>query len=554
MLLLLSVIPLRAQEMDIAALPAAPWATLGGGINASSTLYSSSGIESRQQPVSWLLSGSIAPTVKGIALPMTFIVSEKERDFRQAFNVVGISPRYEWITAHAGFRTMNFSKYTLAGAQFLGGGLELRPGNFVLAGMYGRFQRAVEDDSTQPLNLPAYERNGYAGQIGYRAGDNRATLSFLQAWDDTASLRKVPASSSLTPKYNTVLGVEFGVAIIPGQISIDAEGGASALTNDLRSPDLKDDDGEVPEWVHDFQPLKISTTLRIAGRAGLNLNFSGWGVRLGYERVDPEFTSLGAYYFNTDLENYTIAPRFQLDNLSVNGSFGLQRDNLEQSKLATTSRVIGSGSIDWRASETFGIGASFSNYSTGQSAGRRPLDDTIAVRNVTRSASLMPRLIIQDEKQTQSFSAGLNYQDFTDLNAFTSRTTDNSSLSATLAYSLGLIESGISAGASLTWASTGTTEISNELIGVNLNGSSTLFDDLLTASLSVGVSRVGTSGTITGSAVNINESLTLGYAVTPADNVTLSAFAMQNSASGDVASFNEMQATIGYSRSFNFVP
>ncbi|MEQ8338575.1 MAG: hypothetical protein RIA62_14560 [Cyclobacteriaceae bacterium] len=44
--------------------------------------------------------------------------------FQQPFNQYGMSPTYKNVTAHIGFRSMNFSRYSLAGHLFLVPGLK----------------------------------------------------------------------------------------------------------------------------------------------------------------------------------------------------------------------------------------------------------------------------------------------------------------------------------------------------------------------------------------------------------------------------------------------
>ena len=418
----------EAVAQDVEEVVKSPLFTLNGGVNASSGFYSSSGIDNRQSPFTWTISGSLTPTIKTFSFPLTFVISEQERSFRQPFNIVGLSPKYKWATLHLGYRSMSFSRYTLGGKQFFGAGLELSPGPLRFGAMYGRFQRAVEQDSTEDFNLPSYAQFGHALQLGFESGTANAMISWVRAKDDTTSLEQQIENPEFTPQENNAFGLELGFTILPEHLSFDAEGGVSIYTRDLQSPTLDLSETEIPGLFNDIQNLKLSTTLTLAARAGLNVTFPSWGVRLGYERIEPEYTSLGAYYFNTDLENWTIAPNANLGDVRLSGSLGLGRDNLLGQKIAQTNRVIGSFNADWQPSQTFGINASYSNYSTGQIAGRRPLNDTIAVRNVTQSATLSPRLYFQSTDKNHGLSFLASYQDFTDLNAFTQEFSNNSAL------------------------------------------------------------------------------------------------------------------------------
>jgi len=99
--------------------------SLTGGLSAFGALYTTDLGDPRMAPLTWGLSGRLNVNIYEVQLPFSFIFSEKERDFRQPFNQFGVSPRYKWITAHIGHRTMQMSELTMSGQRFLGGGLEL---------------------------------------------------------------------------------------------------------------------------------------------------------------------------------------------------------------------------------------------------------------------------------------------------------------------------------------------------------------------------------------------------------------------------------------------
>lgn len=542
-----------AVAQDVEEVASAPVFTLNGSITASAAAYSASGIPGRQTPFTWLLSGFLTPTIKSVAIPLSFVVSERERNFRQAFNVVGLSPKYQWVTVHAGYRSLQFSRYTLAGLQFLGGGVELTPENFKVAAMYGRFQRAVETDSTQPYVQPAFQRMGYAAQAGYTKGPWKAMVNFLQAKDDSTSLKKLSGESTIKPQQNSVIAMEVGAPILPGILTFTAEGAMSVVTTDLRAPDIAPEASDVPALLRGLQPLKTSTRSTAAARAGLNANFSRWGVRLNYERIDPGFASFGAYYFTSDLQNYTIAPRLRLGTVNLSGSIGLQQDNLENQKNTTTNRLIGSGNLDWSPSQMFGINLGYTNYSTNQAAGQRPLSDTVAVRNVTRSATISPRLTFQeDSTRSHSITAMGSYQDYTDLNAFTRQFSENSSLTGMLAYTVSFVPSAATCGLSLSGSKADFSGGSNQTLGVSLNGGVSLLKNTLSLNATVTLSQSNTTGSSESKATVVNENLSVSYRLSDADNFSLNGYATQVQANGPQPAFTETQATLSYSRSFHW--
>lgn len=548
------------HAQDVESVLSAPIFTLTGALGANAEVYSSSGIEERKTPFSWTLSGSLVPTLKSFSMPVSFVFSEKERSLsRQPYNVAGLSPSLKWATLHLGYRSMNFSKYTLAGKQFFGAGIELKPGPVRFGAMYGRFERAIESDSTDPLNRPTYALFGYAVQAGYDQGWLKALVSWLHATDDTASLKNQLTDPDQTPQENNAFGVEVGLGIIPNRLRLEIEGGGSIYTRDITSSRIDPDSAQLPAVVGELQDIRYSTTLTIASRIGLNLTFPRWGVRLGFERIEPEYRSLGAHYFNTDIQNITVAPRFRFGTLNLSGSIGIGQNNVLGQRAVQTNRLIGSLMADWQTTKAFGISLNGTNYSTGQSAGRGPVNDTIAVRNVSRSLSVAPRLILANTEKSHSFNLAAGYQDFTDLNAFTNQTTDYSSITSALGYNLAFLKSGASIGAGLSATSTeSATGLGSTVLGVSLNGGTTLFaKDLLSLNGSLGVSRVSTTGLLP-AAINstvLNESMTASLRITEADQIMLTGWATQSSAGGRTPDegFSEIGARLGYSRNFNII-
>ena len=82
---------------------------LSGTINLQLESYSANGIDNRKKPFSWMISGTPVLTILGVQMPFSFLFSNFENRYYQPFNQYGISPKYKWITVHAGYRNIQFS-------------------------------------------------------------------------------------------------------------------------------------------------------------------------------------------------------------------------------------------------------------------------------------------------------------------------------------------------------------------------------------------------------------------------------------------------------------
>jgi hypothetical protein len=236
----------KSEAQDIASFKKQKPFEIRGSVSAGLMFYGVSGIQNRRQPFSWYLSG--APTLKiyGVTMPFSLTVSEQERRFSQPFNQYGVSPYYKWVKLHLGYRNVRFGDFTLAGANFLGAGIELTPKNLRLGFVYGQFARAVEEDTsgTDPRYRylrPTYQRLGWAAKVGFGKPKAYLDFSFFKAKDIVGSIKTPSLRSRITPMENTAVGLKNHFGLFKQKLVFDFELAASILTRDNRT-DIKTED------------------------------------------------------------------------------------------------------------------------------------------------------------------------------------------------------------------------------------------------------------------------------------------------------------------------
>jgi hypothetical protein len=545
----------QAFAQDLSNLEDVKPVSLDGSVTIALTKYSVEGADRRRPATSWTFVGTPTLSFYGVNIPFTFILSDQESEFRQPFNQFGASPNYKWATLHVGYRSLNYSRYTLAGMTFLGAGLDLNPEPLRLSVMYGRFQRAVEEDLNDFSIIPAYERMGYAMKVGFGSEQNFIEAMYLHSKDDPASLKAQPTMLDIFPSENVVLGLNSRWQIAE-QLAFEGEGAASLYSRDIRSPFV--DSTEVPDALGSLIDVRSSTSLTFASNLGLVLSVPHFSLRLGYERIEPDFSSHGAYYFNTDISNYTLSPNFDFagGKVRVSGSIGYQVDNLLNTKLAQTERLIGSGNVSWNPAQVFGVDFNYSNYSTQQAP--ITLDETLKnlrVRNVSQSASVTPRLLFLTESNSHSIVLSTSYQQFNDLNPVTATISDSKTSTASLSYNLSLYQSGLSLGSSLLYANSKQATTSTNLAGVTINASKSFFENKFNLGGSFGITENEVQpSNIT--STTFNESLSASYRPYENGSFSFTLYATQNS-SGipgalDTNPFSEITATLSYTHNFSF--
>ena len=471
--------------------------SLNGGLNVGVSGYGISGTAARQSPFSWVVTGDPSLSVYSISVPFSFVLSEQERSFRQPFDQFGLSPNWRWATVHLGYRNLTWSPYTLAGQTILGAGLELNPGWLRLGATYGRFRRAVKEDTIavppdRVEQTPAYRRTGYALKLGFGRPANYVDFTFLRAADDSSSLPSRPVKTELMPAENAAFGISVRQDI--GRVfSFDLDLAASVLNRDQASPSIVSDNWAFKALSSVITP-RASASYYLAGRTSLSLHLGPFDAVGQYERVEPEYTTMGVPSLTSDVSRLTVTPSLRLfdDRLNLSGTVGVEQDNLHHTKLATTGRTIWSAHAGLNPDPHWGVDAQVGNYATRQQAGTQALNDTTRMKQANRNLTLSPHLSLVSGAVVHSLAVTFDYSGLADDNTFTRA--DNNSSSVTVVPSYSLATAAVSIVAAGTFARVATGAGPTSVTGMSLSGSKPLLSDRLTLSLtpSFAVTRIDT--------------------------------------------------------------
>lgn len=398
-----------------------------GSLTAKLQFYDSDKTNPSRSPFMWYLQGSPVITVYGIVLPFSFRLSEQQRDFRQPFNQFGVSPYYKWAKLHLGYRSHNWSTYSLAGHSISGAGLELSPGKFQFGIATGRLLKPVkylDDPENIKLQTPAYRRSGTVVRIGYGTEKNNFSLIVLKARDDSASLGEIPVKYKLTPDENLVVSF-LTKQTIAEKFLLELEVAQSLYTKDARTA-LSDSTGDLMSKI--FSPLMKnheSTSSSKALRTSFGYQSDLFSLMLRYQRVEPDFRSMGAYYFATDLSNITIEPSLKLmqKKLTLAGSAGTQVDNLRNDKNLRTRRTITSARVNYVPLPQYSLSAFYSNYGLAQESGLLSIDTlrTSEVAQATSQFGITQSVNLIGERLAHNLMLNFNHQNLNDRNENTAQ-------------------------------------------------------------------------------------------------------------------------------------
>jgi hypothetical protein len=410
---IVGILPVFSQSIDLnrpgEMLSKDKWLTIHGGFSASSIYYSGTEPYARD-PFTWYLAGNINLNLMGlIDLPFAFNFTNSGSNYTYPTlpNRLSLHPTYKFLTAHIGDVAMSFSPYTLNGHQFTGVGLDVNPDKPLKCSvMYGRLMRPVEYGAGSNATQAAYKRMGTGLNLRYEPKRFRLAASLLAAQDDENSLEWKPDSLFIYPKQNVAISFSAGMEVIQN-MQLTAEYGVSLLNEDIRKGSEKE------QVFHAF-------------KAALNYTFLQNTVGIGYERIDPDYKTLGAYYFNNDYENITLnyARPFFNNKATLALSGGMQHDDLENKKESQTRRFVFSADAAYAASEKLNFSGSYSTFQTYTNLRSQfdyineltPYDnlDTLNYTQLSQAVNFNVNYLFGKETRKQQVNLSLNLQEAAD--------------------------------------------------------------------------------------------------------------------------------------------
>ncbi len=558
--LLCANFPLTAQNLE--SIGKETPISLAGGLSFNQIFYSASGLSSRRDPYNFFASGNVNFSLYGWNIPLSFSISNKNTSFAQPFNKYSLHPSFKWITTHAGYTSLSFSPYTINGHIFLGGGVDLVPeGNWKISALYGRFLKAVEADTlTDHAALPAFKRMGYGLKASYGTGQDFINLILFHAKDDTNSLSYIPDSVGVSPQQNLVLSLGAGKTIFKDFL-VKGEWATSAITRDIRDEEASNEHPLAKSGFL-FDP-RSSSSYYNAFKTSVDYHHNAYIVGFAYERIDPEYRTLGAYYFNNDLENITVNGSAVVlqDKMNIAASGGTQRDNLNKNKVSTMRRLVGSLNLIYTPSQRMNFSASWSSFQTFTNIRSRftdinqltPYDnlDTLNFTQISKNASLSGMFTFPgSENKRQNINLHLTYQDAADKQGEVIQNSGTRFYNLNTAYAVTLVPQNMSVSLSFNGTLNQSSLINTKVLGPSAAISRSFLNRKFRTTLSSSFNKAYSNG------VNINEVVSFRLngtiSLRKKHNLNLSSILLKrkNEMEGTNQSLTEFTGTMGYSYTF----
>lgn len=395
-----------------------------GAVSFGLAAYFSNSTIKRGAPLNWVVSGTPTFIFYGVQVPFTLTYSETGRSLTHPFvyNFYGASPYYKWATVHVGYRSLQFSDYTLNGMVFNGFGVELKPGKFRIGAFRGILNPAIQPDSNTGFGviLPSYKRIGYGGKLGFGTDDNFFDIAFFKGKDIVSSLNTTPPTSLIKPAENLSFGPKFRFTFFKHYF-IEGDVGVSIFTRNL----LNDTLTETEDLKTAYKVMFVNSTSygAYAGHVAAGVNFSKWRFSLRYKEVSSDYNSMGINIMQDDIQEYTFNPGLTLwkGKLSLSGSYGFYTDNLSKKRSSTTVRTIYNTSVSIIPAQRLSLSGSYSNFGTSRTNGQVQMNDSITFSLINQAITGNVSVQLGNIKKPVMLSLFSSYQKADDRNIFTAK-------------------------------------------------------------------------------------------------------------------------------------
>lgn len=277
------------QAQDLEGINKQNWFDVSGniGLNFSFSDYGNQS-NAMQSPWSYGINAGLNLRLVGIDIPLSFAYSNGQRSFSHPFVHYGISPRYKWITLHAGYRSLILSPTIFAGKTFLGVGTEIHWRWLRFSGFYGNLERSQGYDALNGNAIPSFGRLGMGFKLGLGSKSTFLDIIVFKAKDDSTSIAPHP-KLTITPQDNLVAGLHAGIKLFK-VLTIRSEWSVSGYTKNMSGLSISD---PVIDKLSSFLAVRANSRVGFVTNNTLSLQFGKFGIQGGYRMVTADYMSLG---------------------------------------------------------------------------------------------------------------------------------------------------------------------------------------------------------------------------------------------------------------------
>jgi hypothetical protein len=345
-------------------------------------------------------------------------------------NNIHIDPKYKWFQLHLGSHTPNYSQLTTGDIQIFGIGFEMNPGKFILGANYGKSQIGFEPDAL--LNVAgAYDQKIYGMRLGYgKIEGSKFVLNFVKIEDDIFSVVNKPIG------INPIAGITISPLLefkITEKFTVKTETAGSVFTSNLNATPIVFTESYFNS-INNIVSLNSSSKADFSHATSLQFKSNKFSLGGEIKYIGPGFIPVGYRNMEKDIIDYKINAglKFLKNKVDIKGAFGVRTNNIKNTKLQSTERIISNVNVFAQITKSFSINANYNNFSFGNNE----TNSLIRIEMINNSFSLAPSYQINAKTINHQISANLSMNSFQQFDVISNGFTNTNSNSYNLNYML----------------------------------------------------------------------------------------------------------------------
>lgn len=503
----------------------------------------------------YYLSGGISTQLFGfLSVPLTFSYTNNvlTKNLALPYNKFSIAPNYKKVTVYLGYNSMSFGKYTLSGHDYLGCGALYEGDIWHLEGFCGRMRKAVQPDSTSAE--PSYKRFGGGFKIGYKNEKYQLGFDVIKVKDDIHSVNFDGYEEKyIEPKDNIATSVRFETTLWEN-LSLSGEYGLSMLNKNISHIDTLEH--HISDILLEYYGEKVYYQ---AFDFALNYTFGEHLIGFSYNRIPPNYESLGGYYFAEDEESYNVNFSTRLFNrISLTGDVGLRHDNLDNQKLTTDNSIAINIAANGNITDRLNFNVSYNNNQQYLNLRNQYEElirttefenfDTTEYSRLNNTTNLgLNYMLSNNENVSNSIFGNFSYQTTSDYQRYDTTSANSKIYNGNFGYNLSLIPQKLSTSINLGYNKTEIQNQQTDMLTIGLNVNKAFFEKLST-SLS-GTYAYTKIDSISSDIINVR--LSLSYTLKERHNFSFSLNYVNSSQSQ--GNRNRLTMNLGYTHNFDII-
>lgn len=434
------------------------------------------------------------------------VPEENVLDFIQnPANNISINPKYKWAQGFFGTQTPLYTPLTTGDIPIFGIGVEINPEKFILSATTGKSQRAIEPDTA--LNIPgAYEQNIVAARIGVgKLEGTKFTLNMVRIKDDVSSVSTAPIG--VQPIEGATLSPYAEFKLFE-KLHIRSETAGSVYTSDVLNTGTIDDN-----YVNALDGLitvNASSTADISHNSRIDWKADKYQLGGEIQYIGPGFLPVGYRFVERDILDYKLNTGVNLlkDKVNFTGSFGIRTNNLSDTKLSSSRRIISNANLFYQITESFSLNINYSNFGFNNDANL--LNQRIEL--VNNSITISPSYTIKSKKYTHLISSNVALNSFEQFDVVNNAFENAKNESYAANYNLSFLQIPLNLGLQTIYIKNQLPTGDFNMLNYGLIASYKMFDKKFTPSIGLNLAHINIPSFTTDYRTNLN--LKLGYKLT----------------------------------------